>query len=120
MSTVFDDAIMVHTGWVTRFGNAMRGIDHESFDSEKIRDDSICEFGRWLHANSTMFSDIERFDHLRKLHKSFHEEAAYIAEMLGQNARPRSLQARLIGLSGLSGQLVRAMRDAKDDHAAEP
>ena len=120
MSTVFDDAISAHTSWVTRFGNSMRGIDRESFDPEQIRDDTICEFGRWLHANATLFLDIERYEQLNRLHQSFHEEAAEIAAMLGQNARPRTLQARLVGLSGLSGQLVRAIKDAADDHAAVP
>jgi hypothetical protein len=118
MSTIFDNAISVHTSWVARFGDALRGISREAFDPKQLRDDTICEFGRWLHASSALFPDAERFEQVKKLHKSFHENAAEIALMLGQNARPQSLQARLVGLSGLSGQLVHAINDAKDYHAA--
>jgi len=113
MNDPFDEAIFAHLSWLARFDNALQGIDRDPFDAAQLRDDRVCTFGRWLHANPDAFADAASFESIRAQHKSFHECAADIAEQVSQLAPRAALAPPLAELMQRSQHLMAALRKAK-------
>ena len=109
MFTVFDNAIAAHIRWLVRFESVMAGSSRDQFDSENIGDHTICEFALWLGSNPALFPNADRFEQVKKLHRSFHEQAAAVAVLLGSQARRDTIQADWKILCALSDQLIEAV-----------
>jgi hypothetical protein len=112
------DAITAHAVWVGRFEIAVSRIGGELPRAEEVRDDTSCEFGRWLNANPGILGP-DRYLSLVNLHQAFHEEAAGIAEALQSNparAVAVTLKARM---DYLSMRLIDAMLDAERELRAQ-
>ena len=110
----FDAAILAHINWLMRFKNALQGIDRDPFDLEKIGDDSICKFGRWLYANPASFPNLELCERTQSLHKLFHKRAAVVAAAIWTSGQTASIGKHMDELEQVSRQLVDTLEDAKD------
>ncbi len=109
MSKVFDTAIAAHITWLARFKNVMLGNPQDQFDLKQINDDINCGFGLWLRSNPDLFPNAERLEQVKKLHRSFHEEAAAMALLLGWSARRDTVEAEWKKLCDLSDQLIKSV-----------
>lgn len=119
MNSLFDDAITTHLDWVSRFDRSLAGDDRGTLVPGEIGNDRHCDFGRWLHANSTLFPDAQRFDYVRTLHMVFHEIAAEVAALMRQPAARTEVEAKLGALKDLSTQLVVVLRELAIAHAQD-
>ncbi len=113
-TTVFDNTISAHIAWLVRFENVLNGTDLQTFDPKAVRDDTICEFGRWLIANPSVFPKVEFFEKVKNLHHDFHGKAAEIASLLGSKSDPTVIRQQLDQLQDISSQLVELLFDIQD------
>ncbi len=109
----FDNAISAHLNWIKRFENAISGTDSTPIHIEQLRDDTACEFGRWLHANPTVLSDTDLYDNIKNLHRTFHADAAVIALMIQSDRHDQSIEAKITELKDVSGLLIDAIYEGK-------
>ena len=110
MPRMFDKAIAAHIRWLVNFESVLLGHSNEQFNAEKIGDATICEFAHWLCANPALFAHVEQREQIENLHRSFHQKAAAIAELLGSQARRDMIHAHWEQLCELSDQLSAAVQ----------
>ena len=80
-----DNAIKAHADWRTKLRAA--ATKHEKLDAETIGRDDCCEVGKWLHGRgATNFGNRPIFLSLIEGHKSFHQEAGKIAQVINQGS----------------------------------
>lgn len=124
MSEELSAAILAHQTWVARFQNAVKGIDREVQNPDLVRDDTICQFGRWLYANPTAFSRPEVYERVKTMHRAFHMAAGEIAVMLQQHQSSETLERHMRALRDQSKQLAHALMAEKlaleNNTAGEP
>jgi len=84
----------------------MLGNPQDQFDPEQNNDYTNCEFGLWLRSNPDLFPNAEGLEEVMNLHRSFHEEAAAMALLLGWSARRDSVEAEWKKLCDVSDQLI--------------
>jgi hypothetical protein len=70
-------AIAAHGRWKAHLRQAIETGKSE-WTANTVRVDSLCEFGKWLHAASPAEKATERWKRIRELHSEFHKEAARI------------------------------------------
>ena len=107
-----DRAILAHSAWVQRYGNAI-AADRSDFSLARVAADNSCEFGQWFYGLPTDLQMTEQGAKVQKLHAAFHAEAARIQEMAinGQSTgATQALDSRRQYLS-LSDQLIVALRE---------
>ena len=110
----FDEAIEAHSTWIIRFEKDLMRSDRETFDPERVRNDTICDFWHWMHDNKILFQDQTIYKELEYLHKSFHEEAARVSSDIDR-LRRRHIDIILLRFDELSQKLIDTLRDARDD-----
>jgi hypothetical protein len=108
-----DAAIMAHIDWLVRFQNVMQGIDRETFDPARARDDTICDFGRWLLAHPEDFPQPGLLAATKELHREFHEAAGTAAAALRRFAGPEVTRTAMDALEALSDRLVALLGEVK-------
>lgn len=85
MGDVYAEAILAHQTWLARFQNALNGKDRDPLDPAPIRDDTLCNFGKWLHAHPEAFPSPQDYARVKAMHLAFHETAGDIALMIRQH-----------------------------------
>ena len=121
MNTSIDDAILAHHIWIARFQNALSGIDRATLNPVRIRKDTECAFGEWLHGNPDAFPSQESFENIKALHAAFHDAAADIAALIRQDDPPEeSIKAQMSELRILSRQLIALLGEAKSCSDRQP
>lgn len=110
-----DNAIAAHLNWIVRFENIFLGDDRRTLNIKQLRDDTFCEFGHWLQDNPTFFTNADLYERIKSLHKSFHEEAAIIAEICNDGLPKTVTEVKRARFDSLSHQLIDALYDAKYD-----
>lgn len=109
-----DAAILAHQAWVARFQTSIKGINNESFDIEKAKDDTACLLGRWLESErSHELLDPDAHKRITAMHASFHEIAGDIAEKLNHHESGNDMESWLEEFARLSSQLVLLLIHAK-------
>lgn len=106
------EAINAHAVWVGRFESAVSRFGSELPSPEELRDDTACEFGRWLHENPELLGP-DRYLSLVNLHRAFHEEAARIAEELQRHPASTVSDTLKSRMDYLSRRLIDSMLDAE-------
>ena len=80
---------------------------------EKIQDDGLCDFGKWLKSLPAAEQNCEHYKKVRNLHTLFHREAASVVRTALKQQKAVALEA--MGLHGsytrASGDLTRAMME---------
>jgi|GEM_PF-2195989 len=77
----FDEAISVHQNWKKRLLKYSLTPDG-SLKAEEIRADNKCELGCWIYGKGNIYSDIEEFNHLKRVHTHFHIVASEMIEKI--------------------------------------
>ena len=78
-----DAAIKKHAEWKIKLRAAI--MHQEQLDSAEIAKDHCCELGKWLHGDGkALFGAKPEFKSLVGLHKTFHGEAAKVAELINR------------------------------------
>jgi len=113
LSDEFSAAILAHQTWVARFQNAVKGIDREEQNPDLVRDDTLCQFGRWLHANPGAFSSPMAYERIKLMHRSFHTAAWEIAVMLQEHKPSESLERHMNALRDQSKLLASTLMAEK-------
>jgi len=109
-----DAAILAHHSWVARFQTSLKGINTESFDIGKARDDSACVLGQWLQSErSRDLLGADAHALIMVIHATFHEIAGNIAEKLNQHESSSDIAAWLVEFNNLSSQLVMLLMHTK-------
>lgn len=109
-----DAAILAHQTWVARFQTALKGINTESFDIGKAKDDTACVLGRWLLSDrAPELLGVDSHKQIVAIHATFHEIAGSIAERLNQRESGQDIDAWMAEFKNLSGQLVMLLMGAK-------
>ena len=109
----FDLAIRSHLDWFDRFQNLLDGNDGEVINPNQVRNDTICEFGKWFHSNRDLFADAELYSRIKELHHIFHEHASKISTLFSANANSLDIEASLFHLKESSSHLMTALQQAK-------
>ena len=105
-------AIGAHGLWKSR---VQLVIDTGKTDTppEKIQDDALCDFGKWLNGLPPAEQTSEHYKKVRNLHTLFHREAANVVRMALKQQKTVAMEA--MGLHGsytrASGDLTRAMME---------
>jgi len=99
-------AIIDHSSWVVLLKSSIQGVTIEQYDHAQVSDDTICDFGRWLHGDADKVFDPEHHQQLIHLHKSFHEVAGKIAKMINFREKSEAISPLLEELESHSKQLV--------------
>jgi hypothetical protein len=113
IASPFERAISSHLDWLDRFQNLLDRNNAEVIDSDQVGNDTICEFGRWFHSNQDLFSDIELYNRIKKMHRIFHEHAAEINTLFNSKGDRLDIEASLFHLKESSNQLMAALRQAE-------
>jgi hypothetical protein len=109
-----DAAILAHQTWVSRFQTSLKGINTESFDIGKAKDDAACVLGKWLLSErSHGLLGAESHKLVVAIHATFHEIAGNIAERLNHHESGKNIEAWLAEFNNLSGQLVMLLMRTK-------
>ncbi len=109
-----DAAILAHQTWVSRFQTALKGINTESFDIRKAKDDTACVLGKWLLSErSRELLGADSHNQIVAIHATFHEIAGSIAERLNHHEAGNDIAAWITEFKNLSGQLVMLLMHAK-------
>lgn len=111
--TAIDAAIIAHRAWVARFRSVITGISTEEFDPQEIRNDRICAFGQWLHANPDCCGDANALEDLMNRHKHFHEIAGQIAVMIRQHFPRDQIDDYMTEFDAMSKQLTNQLMQAR-------
>lgn len=82
---------------------------------EQMQVDNHCEFGAWLYDQAGELRETAKGRNIRKLHASFHVEAARILAMALKGRKDEAAKAvgRQSKFAGLSGQLAMALMQWK-------
>jgi hypothetical protein len=90
----FYSAIQAHQSWKRRLIQYAQGETNEAIDIERLRCDTCCELGDWLHTRAQVprryFGVFER---LIEDHAQFHRVAAAVAEQVQEGQRQLAMQA---------------------------
>ena len=86
----FSDAIQAHTDWKLRLDGYALGASAEKIDAGTLRQDNVCELGRWLYGEGKQYSSDPKFGELLGLHADFHRCAASMAEMVQRGEGPEA------------------------------
>lgn len=100
-------AILAHQTWVARFQTSLKGINNESFDIGKAKDDTACVLGKWLlseRSHELLGHDLHK--QIMVIHATFHEIAGNIAERLNRHETGKDIEVWLAEFNTLSRQLV--------------
>lgn len=108
-----DAAIVAHRAWVARFRSVMSGISTEKFDAVDIRNDRVCVFGKWLHADPECFGDPQVLNDIKTQHKYFHEIASQIAVMIRQGFPRDQVDLYMAEFDEMSKQLITQLMHIK-------
>ena len=93
-----DAAIKKHAEWKIKLRAAI--THQEQLDSAEIAKDHCCELGRWLHGDGKgLFGGKPEFQSLVALHKTFHGEAAKVAELINDKRYDEAERALNSGTS---------------------
>ena len=107
---VIDRAILAHSGWKERYGDASAPAG-SALSVAQVAADNSCEFGQWFYGLPTDFQVSEQGAKVQKLHAAFHAEAANILTMAtSKQSTTTALDSRRHYLS-LSNQLIAALRE---------
>lgn len=109
-----DEAILAHRAWVARFQRALAGVNTESFDLAKARDDRACVLGKWLTSDSSesvLSPDLR--NSITTLHAAFHETAGEMAARLNRQDSTGATRDYMTEFDKLSKQLVQLLLVAK-------
>jgi hypothetical protein len=100
-----------HATWLERFRAALQSGARPDFIPSLIRDHNACALGHWLLTHKApVLEQPQARETLNALHQTFHEIAAEIAEMIGEE----SLAPYLEALDSLGRQLA-AMQELRRD-----
>lgn len=119
-SDEFSAAILAHQTWVARFQNTVKGIDREAQDPDLAGDDTLCQFGRWLHANPAAFTSQASYEQVISMHRAFHMTAGKIAAMLQEYQPGGTMDAEMSLLRDQSRQLATVLLAEKLAHEEKP
>jgi aerotaxis receptor len=85
----FDEAIASHQQWRVTLRNA--ALKGGPVDAEQLRRDDCCELGHWLHGGGARrWGTAPGFTQLVETHRSFHLEAAKVADAVNQKQLERA------------------------------
>ena len=108
------NAIQAHKAWIASFQTALDGKISGQFDCLKIRSDTECEFGQWIHGNSEgCFKFNSTKETAIMIHRMFHDIAGDITEQLNRNSDKVSIQHYIDELQNVSDQLVHLLTHEK-------
>ncbi len=108
-----DDAIHMHVNWLMHLENALEANFGETLDLAEIRDDTLCQFGKWLQENKDAFPDENLYESITQLHRTFHQRASDVASMLQGYGRRGNIKVAFARLDGASDQLISILKEAK-------
>lgn len=109
-----DAAILAHQTWVARFQTSLKGINTESFDIGKARDDTACVLGMWLLSDrSRELLGPDSHNQIVAIHATFHEIAGNIAERLNHHESGKDIEDWMVEFDSLSRQLVMLLMRTK-------
>jgi len=108
-----DDAILSHRRWVVKFRDSIQGVTNENFDIDLARDHATCDFGQWLYANAKIVIAPALLEHIISLHKSFHEVAGKIAEMINNKEEAENYVTLIDELDKSSQELINLLLASK-------
>jgi aerotaxis receptor len=85
----FDEAIASHQQWRVTLRNA--ALKGGQVDADQLRRDDCCELGHWIHGSGArVWSTSPGFDRLVDVHRTFHVEAAKVADTVNQKQLERA------------------------------
>lgn len=89
----FYSAMQAHQAWKRRLIQLVQGETSDAIDIERLRCDTCCELGNWLHTRAQVprryFGVFER---LIEDHAQFHHAAAKVAEQVQAGQRQLAMQ----------------------------
>ncbi len=109
----FDDAINMHVQWLMRLENAVELNYGDQLDVAEIRDDTLCQFGKWLQENADAFPDQNLYEGIKLIHRHFHREASDVVSMLQGFGRGGNMKVAFARLDAVSDQLLNILGEAK-------
>jgi hypothetical protein len=102
-----DAAILAHQTWVARFRTSLKGINTESFDIGKAKDDAACVLGKWLLSErSRELLGAGLHHQIVAIHATFHEIAGNIAQRLNHHESGQVIEEWMAEFNNLSSHLV--------------
>ena len=118
-SEQLDMAITAHAKWKGRLRDAIE-TGRSDWSLQRLRSDTLCDFGKWLQTLPLSERLAERFQRIRDLHRDFHAEAAKILSMAlsGQRAEAEAALALGSAFGGISCRLVLELEAWRQSAAA--
>ena len=82
-------ATQAHKQWKTIFENSLK--QQIPIDVDRVRRDDCCGLGKWLHTNGQRYyGALPEFTLLIEKHRSFHEVAGIVANVINSRQLPNS------------------------------
>ncbi|WP_440111445.1 methyl-accepting chemotaxis protein [Acidovorax sp. BL-A-41-H1] len=102
----FEKALAAHQQWRITLRNA--ALKGGKVDATNLRRDDCCELGTWIYGGGgRKWGRVPAFSELVRHHKSFHEEAGKVADLLNQGQASRAQAQLETGTPFMkSGQMV--------------
>lgn len=110
-----DAALIAHIKWLVIFKNHLSGIERGRLDSNVLRNDATCIFGKWLHDNLKTLQFSAQFEHIERMHAAFHSAAADVADAINAKKNSKHIERQIEALQNLSTQIIAALREIKAD-----
>jgi Chemoreceptor zinc-binding domain len=73
-------AIKAHSVWKVRLKDAV-DTGRSEFTPAKVRDNNICEFGKWLATLPPTERALDEYKRIQSLHEKFHANAADVLQL---------------------------------------
>ncbi len=108
-------AIKAHSVWKVRLKDAV-DTGKSEFTPSKVRDNHICEFGKWLAGLSPAEKALDDYKRIQPLHEKFHAEAANVLQLAISGQREKAHVALTDIRSDfvyVSAQLINALSEWK-------
>lgn len=82
-------AIKNHSVWKVRLKDAV-DTGKSEFTPSKVRDNHICDFGKWLASLPPAEKALDEYKRIQSLHEKFHAEAANVLQMALSGQRDKA------------------------------
>ncbi|WP_366913193.1 methyl-accepting chemotaxis protein [Rhodoferax sp.] len=110
----FDASIAKHQQWRVTLRNAV--LKRTQLDANQIRRDDCCDLGKWIYGGgSRRWGNMPDFARLVEAHKTFHNEAAKVADVANRGQSDQANQMLETGSSFVEAgkRVVQALRDIR-------
>lgn len=113
----FDDAMAAHLVWKLRLARLIESSGGEGLESAAALRDDLCDFGKWIHGEGTMYQAAAAYEKVVRKHADFHVCAAEVVRKVDAGDKEGARKDLEGPFRTASMQLINAVVELRDEVA---